>query len=418
MMNIEREIMGNKKNSTKRNSVNKKINEKSIKEKAKISKKANKMTQSKNSKKEPNVTKKGKMGPKGRKKSVDTNKTTVSTIIIGIIIILLGIAGLAFIFRFSFMPAAVINGKIITEAEVCDAANKVRINDKAESDEEFASFMRGNTLTPETFRDGLIDRIIEDKIFEAMCDTYNVTVSDEEINNIYKMYRDNFYEQYSEQGITFEQALSTQGTNETSYKEAIKVTILSEKIILAAADAGECDEFANQYYKSIDSEENINNTRMFYILTFLSEEEASSSKERLLNNNITIEDLSAEITEQDSSHNINADIEELCIKDNTPKEYYDIIRNMSKDEIVILRDNSADCWYLIYTKDIITCNEPFTSLEEINDAQLKDKMVKACVVGNGDCLSYLINNRKEHSEIIKYDMPWGLPYDIDVNLGK
>lgn len=352
------------------------------------------------------------------KKVANKTKTLKSSIVLGVIIGLIGIIGLGFIFRFVFTPAATVNGIIISEAEICTAVQDIRVANKAESDEDFASFMRGTNLTIEDFRDKVIDSVIEDKLFDQLCSQYNVAVSDSEINDTYNNMKNSFNTTYSEQGVTFEQALEQQKTTVTQYKESIRISLLAEKLVYAATDAGACDEYAENYYVELDKEQQLNGMRIFYPLVFATEDEAITYRDQLLNNETTIEELASTLAENDYN-NANGDIPQICSKETTPEEYINIINSLDKKEMTIVRENQdSGYFYLFYATDIVNCTEPFIGWSNLVNQDIKATMVHACVAGNEACLDWLIEQTKNNSDITKYDMPWGLPYDIDINLGK
>lgn len=353
-----------------------------------------------------------------RAQSVTKQKTSPGVIAIGALLIAFGVVALGFMLRFVFMPAAKVNGQVITEAEVCQSVQEFRSSNNLESDENFASYLRSSGIGVSELREQFIEGLIEDKIFDNFCNEYNVSVNDNDVNTMYNRMRDSFYEQYSDTNVSFEEMIKQHNGTINQYKDSIRISLLSDKLTIAMAETGKFDGYAEEYFVKLNQEHNINGVRGFYPLAFQTQEEANLYKQKLDNKEISIEDLAYELASADNNDNINGDVELFALPDEVPEDYMHIISSMNIGDSVVIKDtDSSNTYFLIYVNNIISCNN-FTGWDSLFDKGLKEKMVKFYVSGNSQCLDKLIDDEKKNSEIEKYDMPWGIPYDVDINLGK
>lgn len=120
--------------------------------------------------------------------------------------------------------AATVNGVNITEDTVTKQIMSVR-ESSYESDEDWAQYLVDNDLTPESYRENVINSYARQYLIEVAEKENGVSVSDEEVEDAWK----DAYASYGSEE-TFINMLSMYGYDEDSYKDSLKSTLAQDKL--------------------------------------------------------------------------------------------------------------------------------------------------------------------------------------------
>lgn len=126
--------------------------------------------------------------------------------------------------------AATVKGVNITEDTVTNQIMSLRSAYGYDSDADWAQYLADNNLTPESYREQVINSYAQQYLLTAAQNEYNITVSDDEVEQAW----DEAVASYDSEDA-FVQQLATFGYTEESYKESLRNNLAQEKLLDAVA---------------------------------------------------------------------------------------------------------------------------------------------------------------------------------------
>lgn len=121
--------------------------------------------------------------------------------------------------------AATVNGVNITEDTITKQIMSTRSALGYDSDEDWAQYLVDNDMTPETYRESVIDSYARQYLLSQAISDYDITVSDEEVDEAWNEAAANY-----DSEDAFISQLSVMGYTEDTYKESLRSSLQQEKL--------------------------------------------------------------------------------------------------------------------------------------------------------------------------------------------
>ena len=131
--------------------------------------------------------------------------------------------------------AATVNGVAISESEVTNTIESIRVSMGVTDEESWGLWMSENGYTPEQVREEVLDGFIDQEVLRQGAEAMGVTVDQAEVDSYYDSIASQF-----ESEAAWEEALVSAGyTSADEYRETIELSLLSEAVQAALATAEE-----------------------------------------------------------------------------------------------------------------------------------------------------------------------------------
>ena len=121
--------------------------------------------------------------------------------------------------------AATVNGVNITEDTITKQIMSTRSALGYDSDEDWAQYLVDNDMTPESYRESVIDSYARQYLLSQAISDYDITVSDEEVDEAWNEAAANY-----DSEDAFISQLSVMGYTEDTYKESLRSSLQQEKL--------------------------------------------------------------------------------------------------------------------------------------------------------------------------------------------
>ena len=121
--------------------------------------------------------------------------------------------------------AATVNGVNITEDTITKQIMSTRSALGYDSDEDWAQYLVDNDITPEEYRESVIDSYARQYLLTQAISDYDITVSDEEVDEAWNEAAANY-----DSEDAFISQLSVMGYTEDTYKESLRSSLQQEKL--------------------------------------------------------------------------------------------------------------------------------------------------------------------------------------------
>lgn len=142
------------------------------------------------------------------------------------------------------------------------------------TDEEWATFLKSNSLTPEKLRLSTINQLLCDRVVEEECARLGITVSDEEVNKTLETIK--YYYAYGDDQ-TWEELLSASGRSQQDVFDMYKLQLLKMKLYNDQVEMPEVnDTDVKNYMSSISSSLESYNLKHSYCLRIKVTDEVSA----------------------------------------------------------------------------------------------------------------------------------------------
>ena len=314
--------------------------------------------------------------------------------------------------------AATVNGTEIAEQKITDQIEKIREQSGLEDEDQWGQFLVQNDMTPSSVRDQIVDTLVEQELVKQGAAELNISVEDSEIDD----YVNKMKENYSDDAA-WNSALEQAGFTESEYRDTIKESLLEQKVgDHFEEDAELTDEdyvtSAQTYASSYDGSKR--SSHILFKVDDTSDENAMAEAKLQAENvlaqikagTLDFADAAKQYSGDEGSAQNGGDVGWDTLN-SFVTEYTEALDGLELDQV-------SDPVQSEYGIHIIKCTEVFnapeeiTSLDQIPEAfQENIKEMAASVKANSAYEDWL-NGLKEKANIVKNDMPSGLPYDIDL----
>lgn len=312
--------------------------------------------------------------------------------------------------------AATVNGVNIKEDTVTEQIMSVR-QSSYESDEDWATYLSGQGLTPESYRENVIDSVARQYLLTQAEKEYGITVSQEDLDQAWK----DAVEGNGGDEQAFLDMISQLGFTKETYLENSKSTIAQQKLREKVADVEKPsdDEIVTYLNENLAT---YNDARRSSHILFKVDEDATEEEraeveakaqevlDKLNAGEIEFADAAKEYSE-DSSADDGGDVG--WDKLNTfVTEYQDALSALSAGQMSGLVEST-------YGYHIILCTEQFnvqsvTSVDEVPEA-IRDAVSETVqTTEESEKYSAWLDEYVEKADIKINEMPEDVPYNVDM----
>ncbi len=168
--------------------------------------------------------------------------------------------------------AATVNGVNIKEDTITTQIMSLR-QSSYESDEDWATYLEGQGLTPETYRENVINSYARQYLLSEAQKEYDITVSQDEIDEAWN----SAVSSYGGDEDTFLEFLSQLGYDKSTYQESLKSSLATSKLKEAVAPAKDAtdEEIVTYVNENLDT---YNNARRSSHILFKVAEDATDEE--------------------------------------------------------------------------------------------------------------------------------------------
>ena len=317
--------------------------------------------------------------------------------------------------------AATVNDVNITEDTISEYIMSIREAYGYDEDADWAQFLYDSGYTPETYREEIIQEYIDELLVTMAINEYEITVTDEEIDEEWN----EAVESYGDED-SFLTILSYMGYDEDSYREALESSLQEEKLTDTVAPEEEVtdDQIVEYFNENLDS---YNDTRRSsHILIEVedtedeeelaeAEAEAEEVLELIESGELTFEEAAAEYSD-DSSAEDGGDVGWDC-QSSFVDEYQEALDELEVDEVsgIVLSDYG---YHIIMCTDYFYVEDSVSSVDEIpEDFQDEVSEILLETQVEEDYAAWL-DEYEASADIEIFDMPEDVPYNVDMSLAE
>ena len=314
--------------------------------------------------------------------------------------------------------AATVNGVNIKEDTVTKQIMAVRSSLGYDKDEDWAQYLVDNSMTPESYREQVIDSYAESYLKQQAEKEYGITVTDEDLE---KSWQEAAEASGGEEAFT--KQIETYGFTKDSYKESLRSNLASQKLKEAVAGTEEPtdDEIVAYLNENLDV---YNDTRrssniLIKVAEDATEEEDAEAKakaqevlDKIESGDMSFADAAKEYSEDTGSAQDGGDVgwDKLTT---FVTEYQDALSGLSKGQVSGLVKTT-------YGYHIIECTDVFKVDGEVKKAKEVPEEIRTYISNilktqaESTAYSEWWTEYKEKADISINEMPEDVPYNVSL----
>ena len=306
--------------------------------------------------------------------------------------------------------AATVNGTDIAEDKVTNYIEDLRSSQNVTSEKDWANWLSNSGYTPESLRQAVVDMYVTQELEKQAAAEANVEVTDEEVDAVVESMRSNY-----DTDEAWQEALSSAGLTEESYRENVYQPMLEEKLIDAVLDEKDTkadDEtvlsYVQMYASALDGMK-----RSSHILFAADDEKTAKDVLEQLNNGADFAELAKQYSTDKGSAENGGDVGWSGLN-SFVTAYTDALDKLEKDQ-------TSDLVTSEYGIHIIRCTDVWTAPKEIKKlSDVPDELVEVVRTQMADpaaqqsAYSDYIEGLRDKADIHVNDMPAGVPYNVDM----
>lgn len=314
--------------------------------------------------------------------------------------------------------AATVDGATIGEDTITRQIMSTRTSMGYESDADWANYLSSNGMTPESYRENLINSYARQYLLQTAVKEYGITVSDDEIED---SWQDTVANYDSEQD--FIDMLAQMGMTEDSYRESLASSLAQEKLRdkVAPVDEPTDDEiiaYANENLASYNDAR-----RSSHILFKVAEDADDATREaahqkaqevldKLNAGEMTFEDAAKEYSEDGSADN-GGDVgwDKLTT---FVTEYQDALSQLAPGQMSGIVETTYG-YHIIMCTDLFHVDGQVTSIDQIPE-ELRTQFAET-IKSNEQQTAYTewFDQYVEDADIKINPMPEDVPYNVNMD---
>lgn len=315
--------------------------------------------------------------------------------------------------------AATVKGVNITEDTVTNQIMSLRSAYGYDSDADWAQYLADNNLTPESYREQVINSYAQQYLLTAAQNEYNITVSDDEVEQAW----DEAVASYDSEDA-FVQQLATFGYTEESYKESLRNNLAQEKLLDAVAPVEDPtdDEIVAYFNENTDK---FNNARrssnlLISVASDATDEEkkqayatAQEALDKIESGELTFEEAVEQYSDDTASAKDGGDVgwDKLTT---FVTEYQDALSGLGADEVSGIVETT-------YGYHIIKCTDVFSVDGEATKADQIPEEIRTYISDaiksdeQGSAYTEWWNTYLDEADLQINPMPEDVPYNVDMS---
>ena len=307
--------------------------------------------------------------------------------------------------------AATVNGTDIAEDQVTNYIEDLRSSQNVSSEEDWANWLNSSGYTPESLREAVINMYVTQELEKAAAADAGVEVTDEEVDAVVESMRSNY-----DSDEAWQNALSSAGLTEESYRENVYQPMLEEKLLDAVLDEKDTKadddtvlSYLQMYASSLDGMK-----RSSHILFAADDEKTAQKVLDELNNGADFAELAKEYSTDSGSAQNGGDVGWSGLN-SFVDAYSDALDKLKEGETSGLVTSE-------YGIHIIRCTDIWNAPDEIKKlSDAPDELVDVVRTQMADpaaeqaAYSKYIEDLREKADIHVNDMPSDVPYNVDLS---
>lgn len=314
--------------------------------------------------------------------------------------------------------AATVNGVNIKEDTVTKQIMAVRTSLGYDKDEDWAQYLVDNSMTPESYREQVIDSYVESYLKQQAEKEYDITVTDEDLE---KSWQEAAEASGGEEAFT--EQIETYGFTKDSYKESLRSNLASQKLKEAVAGTEDPtdDEIVAYLNESLDvyNDARRSSNILIKVAEDASEEEDAEAKakaqevlDKIESGDMSFADAAKEYSEDTGSAQDGGDVgwDKLTT---FVTEYQDALSGLSKGQVSGLVKTT-------YGYHIIECTDVFKVDGEVEKAKEVPEEIRTYISNilktqaESTAYSEWWTEYKEKADIVINEMPENVPYNVSL----
>lgn len=305
--------------------------------------------------------------------------------------------------------AATVNGAEIQEDTVTKYIQDFRASSNLNSDDDWANWMKENSLDPAAVRDQVLDYYEELELEKQACEEYDITVEDAQVDEKLNEMKANY-----DSDEAWQEALTNAGMTEDQYRESIQSGLREQDLIEAvASDKAKASdkevlEMLNTYYTMFDGSK-----RSSHIL-FASDDEKTAKEvlDKIKSGKLDFAEAAKKYSTDTASAEKGGDVGWDSLN-SFIEAYTDALDKLAVDEV-------SDLVTSDYGIHIIMCTDEFKTkgkAKSLKDYPQEFVTYISDIVKNQNkskAYSEWFDKYKEQADIQNNEMPENVPYNLDM----
>lgn len=305
--------------------------------------------------------------------------------------------------------AAKVNGVEIKEKQITDQIEALRKNNDLETEKKWAEYLNSSNMTPSSFRDQLLDSLIEQEIVKQYANEKECAATDDEINAQVDEMKGN----YSDDNA-WNDALSSAGfENEDAYRDILKYSIAYQKLQDKFTEEAELSD-ESLLEQLPDKLTSLDGAKKSSHILFAEADEAKANeilaqiKSGSLDFAQAAKDNSTDTSSAEDGGNVGWDKQTSFVT-----EYQEALDNLSNGQVSDLVKSTYG-YHIIKCTGVFNKPENVTSLSQVPSDMLDKIREDIKSSESSTALQNWTNEKKESANIERNDMPSDASYNVDV----
>ncbi len=313
--------------------------------------------------------------------------------------------------------AATVDGVSITEDTVTKQIMSVR-SGSYDSDKDWAQYLVDNDMTPESYRENIINSLAEQYLIQKAENEYNIEVTDDDIEEAWK----DAYSNYDSEDA-FIQQIELFGYTEDTYKSQLESSLKQEKLEDAVTDVNITDDDIIEYLN--ENLDTYNDARRSENLLLKVDSDATDDEkaevkakaeeilEKINSGEMSFEDAVSEYSEDTGSKDDKGDVgwDKLT---SFVDEYQTALSKLSKGEVSGVVESS-------YGYHIIKCTNYFHVDDKVTSIKKVPKKIRSYIKNiletqqKSSAYNEWLESYTKAANIQINDMPEDVPYNVSLD---
>lgn len=315
--------------------------------------------------------------------------------------------------------AATVDGVSITEDTVTKQIMSTRTSGGYDTDEKWAQYLVDNNLTPESYRESVIDSLARQYLLTAAEKEYGIEVSDEDVDKAW----DDACKNYDSEEA-FEQQLKMFGFTKDTYKEQLKSSLAQTKLKekVAPEKKPSDDEIVSYVNENLGTYNDARRSKniLFKVDSDATDEEKAKVKkkaqevlDKINSGELSFDDAVEKYSEDAGSKDSKGDVgwDKLT---SFVSEYQDALSQLSKGQVSGIVESTYG-YHIIKCTDYFHIDDKVTSIDQV-PKKMRTYVSNVIKTQNqSTAYSEWMDKYVKKADIKINDMPSDVPYNVSLD---
>ena len=313
--------------------------------------------------------------------------------------------------------AATVNGTAISEEEVTNTIETIRAQSGLDDKDTWGQYLAASGMTPESVREQIINSLVSNELVKQGATELGVTVDSAEVDTYVESMKANF-----DTDEAWEEALSSAGFTDESYRESIESSLLSQaigkhfedQVEAADEDVAEAAKTYASYYDGAKRSSHI----LFKVADTSDEAAMNAAREKAqsvldeIDGGLDFAEAAKQYSEDTSAEN-GGDVgwDKAA---NFVTGYQNALNELEAGQVSGLVETEYGI-HIIKCTEVYNAPENVTSLDQLPE-DFRDtvaSMAKSTKANNE--YNAWVEELREKADIVINDMPSNVPYNVDMS---